>query len=93
MLISFGVLDKRRGDGGVIRDEAPVIPALSQEGSESLQSVRDWPILDDGRVVRGDADPLGADFMSEIFDVVSEQLGLPRGDLKTGSTESCQDLP
>ena len=33
MLVLLCVLDERRRDGGIIRDEALVIPALPQKGS------------------------------------------------------------
>ena len=72
MLILLSVLDERRGDGGVVVDETLVVPAFAQEGSERLQSVGDRPILDDRGIVRGDADLLRADFVSEVFDMISE---------------------
>ena len=92
MLVLLCVLDKRRGDGGIIRDEALVIPALPKKGWLRLEVVGDWPVFDDGRVVRRNADPLSADFMSKVLDMIPEQLGLPGGDLETGSAESCQDF-
>ena len=92
MLFFLGVLDKGCRDRGIILDESFVVPALTQEGSKCLQSVGDWPVFDDRGVVRGNTDPASADFVSEILDVIPEQLGLSRGDLETRGTESCQDF-
>ena len=47
MLVLLGVLDQRGGDGGVIRDESAIVSALPQERSQSLEDVRNGPILDD----------------------------------------------
>ena len=40
----------------------------------------------------GGADPLCTKLMSQVLDVVLEQLGLLRGNLKSSGTKGCQDL-
>ena len=44
--------------------------------------------FDDGRVLRRNTDPLGADLVSQVLDVVLEHLSLLRRDLESCSSES-----
>ena len=47
VMILFGVLDQWGRDGGIIRDEPPVVPTFSQEHPQGLEGVWDGPLLDD----------------------------------------------
>ena len=92
MLVLFGVLDQGSRESGVISDEPPVVATFPQECPQGFDVVGDRPFLDYGGVLRGNTDSLGTDFVSQVFDVILEQLGLLGGDLKSRSSEGCQHL-
>ena len=79
MLVLSGVLSQQGGEGGIVRNELAVIPTLPQECSQRLHAVRYGPVLDDGGVFWKDAEPLSADFMSQVLDMVLEQTELSLG--------------
>ena len=93
MLVLPGVLNQRGGEGGVVRNEPAVIPTLPKERSQGLDSAGDRPVLNDGGVFRRNADTLSADLMSQVLDMILEQLGFLWGDLKSSRIEGCQYLP
>ena len=90
MLVLLSILDQGGREGSVICDESPIIPTLSQKCPEGLDVMRDGPILYDRSVFQGNADPLSADLVSQVFDVILEQLSLFGGDLQPGSSECGQ---
>ena len=70
VLLLLHVLDKGRGDGGVVLVEPSIVPAFPQECRQSLQGVRDWPLFDNGSVLWGDANSMGADLVSQVFGMI-----------------------
>ena len=51
------------------------VSTLPQEGPQRLQGVGNWPILDNGSVLRGDADSVSADLVPQVLNMIPKQLG------------------
>ena len=89
----LSVLNQRGCNGGIPRNEAPIIPTLAQEGPQCLDVFRDRPLSDNSGVICRDLDAPSAHFMPQILDVVPEKLCFCRGDLQARSPEGSQDFP
>ena len=87
MLLSFSVPYQRSQLGGVVRNEPPVILALTQEGAKSLPRVEQGPLPDDRGIRRGTRDSLGTDLTIQVLEVVLQELSPFWGGLESGGSE------